>query len=219
MIAGESLLDVARKVVALAKTKGAQDASASAARARDVDIEWRDGKLEKITESTTRGVSVALYVDGRYSAVSTSDLRPEALDKFLTDAVALTRAIAPDPDRRLPDPELYAGQATVDLQFGPVRRRHHDVVTALAGHQLGVDDLVVVEVVVADLDAGFLLEGPDRVLGDVVGPVVDVENLVLFLGLHQARDPCSQGGQPGQAQRGERSTAQAIHEQPPEGTG
>lgn len=116
-MAGESLLDVARKVVALAKTKGAQDASASAARARDVDIEWRDGKLEKITESTTRGVSVALYVDGRYSAVSTSDLRPEALGKFLTDAVALTRAIAPDPDRRLPDPELYAGQATVDLQL------------------------------------------------------------------------------------------------------
>jgi hypothetical protein len=44
-----------------------------------------------------------------------------------------------------------------------------------------VQDLVVVEVVVPDLDAGFLLEVLDRVFGDVVGPVVDVQDLLLFL--------------------------------------
>ena len=75
-----------------------------------------------------------------------------------------------------------AQQAAVDLQLGPVRRGHDDVVAGLAGHQLGVHDLVVVEVVVADLDAGLLLEVLDRVVGDVVGPVVDVEDLLLLLG-------------------------------------
>ena len=117
MAASENLVEVARAIVQQAKAKGAHEASATAARARDVDIEWRDGKLEKITESTTRGVSVALYVDGKYSAVATSDLRPEAVDKFLTDAISLTRALSPDPFRKLPDPELYAGQAKLDLQL------------------------------------------------------------------------------------------------------
>jgi len=111
------LLETARSVMALAQRLGAQGVAASAGRARSVDVEWRDGKLEKITEATTHGVSVQLYVDGRYSAVSTSDLRPEALERFLADAVEMTRALAPDPHRRLPDPELYAGQADVDLQL------------------------------------------------------------------------------------------------------
>src|SRR6266850_3700026 len=126
-MAAENLLDVARKVVEIAKKKGAQGAAASAGRARDVDIEWRDGKLEKITEATTRAVSLQLYVDGRYSAVSTSDLRPEALDKFIEDAVKLTRAITADPNRQLPDPELYQGQAQIDLQL---EDKGYDQVTA-----------------------------------------------------------------------------------------
>src|SRR4051812_25568403 len=117
MAASENLVEVARAIVKQAKAKGADEASASAARSRDVDIEWRDGRLEKITESTTRGVSVGLYVDGKYSAVATSDLRPEAVDKFLTDAVALTRALSPDPFRKLPEPELYQGRAQLDLQL------------------------------------------------------------------------------------------------------
>jgi hypothetical protein len=45
-----------------------------------------------------------------------------------------------------------------------------------------VHDLVVVEVVVPDLDAGFFLEVLERVFGDVVRPVVDVQNLLFFLG-------------------------------------
>jgi hypothetical protein len=74
-----------------------------------------------------------------------------------------------------------AQQPAVDLQLGPVRRWHDDVVSAAAGHQLGMDDLVVVEIVVADLDAGFLLEVAQRVFGDVVRPVVDVEDFLLLL--------------------------------------
>jgi PmbA protein len=110
-----ALLDQAKQIVALARQKGAQEARASAYSSREVELSWRDGKVEKVSEATTRGASVSLYVDGRYSSVSSSDLRPEALAKFVEEAVALTRTLAKDPFRALPDPKLYAGRASVDL--------------------------------------------------------------------------------------------------------
>jgi hypothetical protein len=56
--------------------------------------------------------------------------------------------------------------------------------------------LIAVEVVVPDLDAGFLLEVLDRVRRDVIGPVVDVEDLLL---LAQRRRAKGEGGCQGQA--------------------
>ena len=35
-----------------------------------MSVQWRDGKLEQITEATTRGVGLQLYVDGRYASVT-----------------------------------------------------------------------------------------------------------------------------------------------------
>jgi PmbA protein len=116
-MSGEPLLEVAKNAVALAKTAGAGEVAVNAYRVREVGVEWRDGKLEKISEATTRGLGVSLYVDGRYSTVNTSDLRPDALARFLRDAVALTKALAPDPHRRLPDPELYQGRAAMNLEL------------------------------------------------------------------------------------------------------
>lgn len=113
----ENMLDVARGVTAMARRAGAKDAAAVAYRSRGVSVEWRDGKLEKISEATTRGVSLELFVEGRYAAVSTSDLRAEALERFIGDAVAMTRKLERDPFRALPDPALYEGQAKVELDL------------------------------------------------------------------------------------------------------
>ncbi|HYD42695.1 MAG TPA: TldD/PmbA family protein [Anaeromyxobacter sp.] len=112
-----SLLDISRETAQLALRHGASEAAAGAYRARHVEVAWRDGKLEKVTEATTRGLGLDLYVEGRYASVSTSDLRPEALERFVADAVALARTLAPDPHRRLPDPELYRGATDVDLEL------------------------------------------------------------------------------------------------------
>jgi PmbA protein len=111
------MLDAARGAAAQARKAGAQEAAAGAYRSRRVEVEWRDGRLEKVSEATTRGLGLELYVDGRYSTVSTSDLRPEALERFIADAVALTRKLEPDPFRSLPDPKLYAGQAKLELDL------------------------------------------------------------------------------------------------------
>jgi PmbA protein len=111
------LVEVARRAVELALAKGAQETAAGTYRARHVEVVFRDGRLEKVSEATTRGLGLDLYVDGRYASVATSDLRPDAVERFVEDAVTLTRKLSPDPYRRLPDPELYGGQVALDLEL------------------------------------------------------------------------------------------------------
>ena len=113
----DSLPDIAGRAGELALRSGAAEAAAGAYRSRHLELAWRDGKLERVTEATTRGLGLELYVDGRYASVSTSDLRPEALERFVADSVALARTLSPDPYRRLPDPALYLGQPEVDLDL------------------------------------------------------------------------------------------------------
>jgi PmbA protein len=127
------MLDIAGKVVERAQAHGAQDAAASAYQVREVSVQWRDGAVEKLTEATTRGVGVELYVDGRYASVSTSDLRPDALDAFIADAVAMTRALTPDPFRGLPDPHFYLGQSNADLELADP---HYGDLTAVQRREL-----------------------------------------------------------------------------------
>ncbi|KAG1166022.1 hypothetical protein G6F35_018439 [Rhizopus arrhizus] len=57
--------------------------------------------------------------------------------------------------------------------------RDNDVVTRLAGQQFGLQRVVAVVDVIADLDAGFLFETRNGVRSRVFGPVVDVDDLVL----------------------------------------
>ena len=101
------LLERATAAVELAKAAGAAHVQASASQARNVEYSLRDGILEKVQEDVARSVSLSLYVDGRYSRHSTSDLRPDSLKGFVDEAVAMTRVLAPDPDRVLPDAALY----------------------------------------------------------------------------------------------------------------
>jgi PmbA protein len=113
----DKLLTQAKEVVRLARKKGAQGVRASVHRSRESRVEWRDGKLDRLRESTRVGLGVTLLVDGRYSASSTSDLRPQALEKFLTEAVAMTRVLAPDKHRKLADPARYKKRHSGDLKL------------------------------------------------------------------------------------------------------
>ena len=84
----QTLSDVARQAVSLARGKGAQAAAALAYREREVSVEWRDGKLQKIQEATTRGVALQLFVIDIAGEDEPSDLRvfinPEILERHET---------------------------------------------------------------------------------------------------------------------------------------
>lgn len=109
------LTERADDAIRMARAAGADEVFASADRTRGVEVQVRDGAIEKLEESTSRGLSVRLYVRGRYGTYRTSDLRPEPLRAFIADAVAMTRALERDPFRIIPDPALYEGRSTEDL--------------------------------------------------------------------------------------------------------
>lgn len=99
--------DLAEKALELTRSLGAQEAKVSLSRASHVELDQREGRLEKSNEAVTQGLTLTLMVDERYSSHSTSDLRMEALKPFVARAVAATRVLEPDPDyRQLPLAEM-----------------------------------------------------------------------------------------------------------------
>lgn len=111
----KELIEQGQQVVAEAIKLGASDVRAALSHSRERSVEWRDGKLDRLRESTGLSMRVELYVDGRYSSNSTSDLRPQAVTAFLSDAIGSTRLMEPDPHRKLPDPARYGGRFEGDL--------------------------------------------------------------------------------------------------------
>jgi PmbA protein len=154
-----TLLEIARMAAGLATRHGAGEASVGAWRSRQVEVAWRDGRLEKIAEATTRGLGLELYVDGRYAAVSTSDLRPEALERLVVESVALARSLSPDPHRRLPEPALYQGRSELELELtdpayaavdAPTRRRLAEAIEVAARAVPGAGRVLSVSSSVSD---------------------------------------------------------------------
>jgi len=117
MSANPSVKETAALVLKGAKSRGIKDIKVVATRSRSVSVTYRKGRPDKVEESSTRSITVHLYEDGRYSACTTNDFRPAAFEQFLGSAVAMTRAMTPDPFRQITDPALYANRASLDLKL------------------------------------------------------------------------------------------------------
>ncbi len=111
-----SLDQIAEQTLKDALEAGADDAVVRLSHARFVDLKRRERKIETLEASESRGLTLSLYVDGRYSSNATSYLSPDALRDFTRETLAMTRVLARDPHRALPDPELY-GPADAELDI------------------------------------------------------------------------------------------------------
>ena len=83
----DRLRELAEQTVSHALGQGASEAAVGISRARFVTLKRREGKTETLQASTSRGLSLALYVDGRFSSNSTSRLEEGALGRFVDQAV------------------------------------------------------------------------------------------------------------------------------------
>jgi PmbA protein len=110
-------MELARWATKEATGAGADEARVSVDRQRYVSLEYRERKVEKLEEATTNGLSLTLYLNGKYSSHRTSDLRKDGLAAFIRESVAMTKYLTEDQYRYLPEPELYAGRKDVDLDL------------------------------------------------------------------------------------------------------
>jgi PmbA protein len=113
----QELKKMARTALDGALQRGVKGVRAVAYRSRNVSVTYRKGRPDRVEESSRRSLTLHLYIDGKYTACETNDLRREALDSFLDDSVAMARAMTPDPFREMPDPKLYEGRRDVDLEL------------------------------------------------------------------------------------------------------
>ncbi len=109
--------DLAKWVIEYAQKHGADQVSVSVTNQRQVEIKYREKKLEKLQESTQNGLTVRIYLDSRYSAHSTNDLRRETLEPFIREAVAGTKYLSRDEYRSLPEPNYYPVNMENDLKI------------------------------------------------------------------------------------------------------
>jgi len=109
-------LELAHWVAGLSKSAGADEAAVDIAFRRGVEITFQDRKLDTLSETTQNGLTLDVFLGGRYSSHSTNDLRRDELSSFVEEAVAMTRYLAPDPDRSITDARYYEGLVQTDLR-------------------------------------------------------------------------------------------------------
>jgi PmbA protein len=114
----EEKYSIAKWAMEHALKNGAQQASVSINENNSSRIEVRDEKIDKLEEANRNNMMIALYVDKKYSSISTNRLsNKEELGRFIKEAIAGTKYLAEDEFRTLPDPELYYKGGGEDLKI------------------------------------------------------------------------------------------------------
>lgn len=94
---------LAKKLVARAKKLGAKQAEAFVQVGREATCRVRDGEIEHLTQATSKGVGLRVFVKNRLGFSWTSDFEAGSLNAFVDRAVQLAEAAAPNPLNGLPD--------------------------------------------------------------------------------------------------------------------
>ena len=112
-----SLVDLARHVVEMARRSGAEQCDVIAVSSEESTVSVRLGEVEKLIEAGSRSLGLRVINGGRTAVCSTSDLAEEALERFARETVELAGISEPDPCAGLPDPALFARGGTDGLQL------------------------------------------------------------------------------------------------------
>ena len=108
---------IAKWAMEHALKSGAQQASVSIYNNNSSRIEVREEKIDKLEEANRNSMRIALYVDKKYSSISTNRLNnKQELGRFIEEAIAGTKYLSEDEFRTLPDPDLYYKGGGEDLK-------------------------------------------------------------------------------------------------------
>jgi PmbA protein len=97
------LQGLARRVVERAVALGGTAADAFAAESDAFSVQVRLGEVETTTGERNKGLGLRVFHGTRSATASTSDLSPDAVERFVAGAVELARLTQEDPFAGLPD--------------------------------------------------------------------------------------------------------------------
>lgn len=80
-------------------------------------FELRDAKMDKLQQASESGLSISLFVDGKFGSYSTNRLDKKELEGFIKNGIESTRYLAEDEARVLPDPSRYYKGGKPDLKL------------------------------------------------------------------------------------------------------
>ena len=109
--------ELAQWAINKAIQNNANEVSVDITNRREIEIEYRDKKLDKLKESTQNSLTIDIYVDNKFSSQNTNDLRKSSLETFISEAVKSTEYLTKDEFRALPDPKYYPDNLNVPLKI------------------------------------------------------------------------------------------------------
>ena len=110
----EDLEAVSRQVLAAATAAGAAEADVLVLRGIALEMDVREGLLEHCERQEGTEVGLRVILGGRQACVSSSDIRPEAIETMAARAVAMAGVAPRDPNAGLAAPEQLATSWDVD---------------------------------------------------------------------------------------------------------
>jgi PmbA protein len=111
--------DLAESIVSAGLKKGADQVEVSVSEGSEFSAEVREGRIEKLLEAGSRGLSLKVIVDHQVATASSSDLSKETLRLLVENALARARLASPDPCAGLPaEPEAFANPESLGI-FDP----------------------------------------------------------------------------------------------------
>ncbi len=96
---------------------GCQAARLSLYNNSNTSFEVRNMKIDNLQQASENGLSIQLYVDGRFGTIATNRLNKKELEGFIKNGIESTRYLAEDKARVLPDASLYYKGGSPDLQL------------------------------------------------------------------------------------------------------
>ncbi len=109
-----NLDDLTQRLIAAAKTAGADAADAMAMQGTSVSIDVRGGKLEHAERSEGIDIGLRVFVGQRAANVSASDVSESTLHTMAERAVAMAKEAPEDPNIGLADPQQLARSWDLD---------------------------------------------------------------------------------------------------------
>jgi len=101
-------LDLLSELLGKARAAGADAADAVMVESAAISTSWRLGQPEDVERAEGNDVGLRVFVGRSQAVVSSTDIRPQALDELTGRAVAMARAVPEDPYCGLAEPEMLA---------------------------------------------------------------------------------------------------------------